>query len=59
MPSWDRRSLAGHADIGAPDMAMADDFGQNKLRRIAGDCKTDALRAADDRRVDADHLGRR
>ncbi len=38
---------------------MADDFGQNKLRGIAGDRKTNALRAADDRRVDADHLGRR
>ena len=36
---------------------MADDFGQHELRGIAGDRKADALRAADDRGVDADHLG--
>src|SRR5258705_9248665 len=56
MPSRDWRGLAGHTDIGAPDMAVADDFGQHELRGIAGDRKADALRTADDRGVDADHL---
>ena len=38
---------------------MADDLGQHELRGVAGDRKADALRAADDRGVDADYLGRR
>ena len=57
VPSRDRRGLAGDADIGAPDIAVADDFGQHELRGVARDRKADALRAADDRGVDADHLG--
>src|ERR1700722_17796303 len=57
MPSRDRRALAGYADISAPHIAMADDLRQHELRGVAGDCKTDALRAADDRGVDPDHFG--
>ena len=58
MPSRDRRGLAGHADIGTADIAVADDLRQHELRGVAGDRKADALRAVDDGGVDADHLGR-
>jgi len=58
VPPWNRRGLSGHPDIGAAHIAVADDFRQHKLRGIAGDGETDALRAADDGGVDADHLGR-
>ena len=57
MPSRYRRRLARHADIGAPDIPVADDFGQHELRGVAGDRKANALRAADDGGIDADHLG--
>src|ERR1700709_2213512 len=56
MPPRDRRGLAGDADIGAPDITVANDLRQHELRGIAGDRKTDALRAGNDRSVDADHL---
>ena len=46
MPPRHRRGLAGHADIGTPDIAVADDFRQHELRGVAGDRKADALRAA-------------
>src|SRR5579863_9424545 len=35
VPSRDGRGLAGHADIGAPDIAVADDLREHELRRVA------------------------
>src|SRR5882757_6887627 len=59
MPPRHWRGLPGDADIGAADIAVADDLRQYELRGVAGDRKADALRAVDDGGVDADHLGRR
>src|SRR5437016_580530 len=59
MAPRDRRGLACYADIGAANIAVADDLGQHELRGVAGDRKTDALRAIDDRGIDTDHLSRR
>ena len=59
MTPRDRRGLAGDADIGAADITVADDLGQHELRGVTGDRKADALRAIDDRGVDADDFSRR
>src|SRR5665213_3858418 len=32
MPAWNRRALAGYADISAPDIAVPDDLRQYELR---------------------------
>ena len=56
VPSRHRRGLSGHANIGAAYIAVADDLRQHKLRGVAGDGETDALRAVDDGGVDADDL---
>src|SRR5262249_16417592 len=57
MPPRDRRGLAGHADIGTPDIARAGDLRQDELRGIARDRKADALSTIDNRSIDADYFG--
>ena len=59
MTARHRDGLAGNADEAAPHPAVPDQFAQHDLRGIAGDRKADALRAHDDRGVDADHVAMR
>ena len=55
----DRRGLRGDADEGAAHAAVADQFAEDEARGVAGDGEADALRAGDDRGVDADDLAAR
>src|SRR6516165_4498425 len=54
-----RHILAGDPDIAAPHPALADEPRGDELDGGRRDREADALRHADDRRVDADHLARR
>src|SRR5262245_12292565 len=55
----DRGLLRRYADEGPPDTAVADEFAEHEIRRIGGDRETDALRAEDHGRFDADDLAAR
>ena len=55
----DRRRRGGDADRGAADAAVARDLAGDEIGGVGGDREADALRAHDDRRVDADHLAGR
>ncbi len=51
--------LRRDADIAAPYPAVPQELADHEFRRVGGDREADALRAGDDRRVDADHLAMR
>ena len=55
----DRRVLPGHADVRAPDPAVANQPADDELRGVRGNGETQPLRAGDDGRVHADHLAAR
>ena len=54
-----RRGLRGDADEAAPHTAVQDQLAEHELRGVARDREADALRAADDRGIDTDHLAAR
>ena len=51
--------IAGNAEPGAAHAAVLQDLRQHVLGGVGGDREADALRAHDDRGVDADHLAAR
>ena len=53
------RGRRADADIGAPHPPVPGDLAGDEMRGVGSDRKADALRAHDDRGVDADHLARR
>jgi hypothetical protein len=51
-----RNILAGHADVAATDLAVADQPARNKLGSVHSYRKADSLRRQNDCSIDADHL---
>ena len=55
----DGRLLRRDADVGAPHAAVPHQLAEHEVRGVGRDREADALRALDDRGVDADHLAAR
>ena len=55
-PARERELLRGDADIGPPHPAVPHQFAEHEIGRVRRNREADALRAHDDRGVDADNL---
>ena len=57
--AWNRERCGADPDIGSPHAPVPGDLAGDEARGVRSHGKADALRAHDDRGVDADHLARR